>query len=117
MKELDRLSAYRGLDRAGYYGRLLDEGRRGGVSMRALAARHGVSAWTLYEWRRRLRGERGAQGAPSRLVAVDVVGGGPPELEAASGYEVILTDGCRVRVPANFTTARLSELLAVVRSC
>lgn len=102
-------------DRALHYRRLLDEHARSGLSVRTFAAQHGVSAWTLYEWRRRLADSRERPVTTSRLVAVDVVGRGQPLSESVSGYEVHLPDGCRVRVPANFVAARLSELLSVLR--
>ena len=85
--------------------------------MRELAMRHGVSTWTLYEWKRRLDAERRERKAPSRFVAVDVVDPSRGELEASVCYEVILPDGCRVRVPSSFSGARVAELIAAVRSC
>ncbi len=117
MKQSETTSSMRDVDRAGYYRGLLDEGSRSGLSMRELAMRHGVSTWTLYEWKRRLHIERRERKAPSRLVAVDVVGSSRSEIEAAGCYEVILPDGCRVRVPSSFSGARVAELIAAVRSC
>ena len=117
MKQSETPSLMQSVDRAGYYRRLLDEGNRSGLSMRELSMRHGVSACTLYMWKRRLHGERSDRPAASRLVAVDVVGSSRGELEASGCYEVILPDGCRVRVPSNFSGARVAELIGALRSC
>ena len=111
-------AAEEGGHRAGHYLGLLEEHELRGGSLRAFAAERGLSVWTLYGWRRRLgRTRRRRSRGTSGLVAVDVVDQVRPTSEATDGFELILSDGCRVRVPANFAAARLAELIAVLRSC
>ena len=107
-----------GGERAAYYLGVPEEHHedRGG-SLRAFAAERGLSVWTFYDWRRRLGRTRRRSRGTSGLVAVDVVEEARPASEATDGFEVILSDGCRVRVPVNFAAARLVELIAVLRSC
>jgi transposase-like protein len=107
-------------DRSAHYVKLLDEFERRGGSLAAFAAERGLSAWTLYGWRRRLGRVRRRSKRTSSLVAVDVLEPVAParsEPEAVSAFELIMSDGCRVRVPGNFSTRGLRELLSVLRSC
>jgi len=65
-----------GSDLAAYNGRLLTTHAAGNLTMREFASLHGVSACTLYYWRRRLAAlDDGPEPATGKLVAVDVVGG------------------------------------------
>ena len=106
-----------------YYRRLLTEQEASGRSLRAFAAERGLSAWTLYGWRGKLgRSKRRApaRSGPSRaagFVAVDVVDGSRPGAEGTSGFEVLLADGCRVRVPRDIAIEHLAELVRALRSC
>jgi hypothetical protein len=103
-----------------HYAALLSAQASSGLSMQRFAALHGVSACTLYLWRRRL-----SAAAPSsvedgpRLVAVDVVGSARPAdvFAAADRYEIQLANGLRLRVPTDFVAARVAELLSVLRTC
>jgi hypothetical protein len=100
---------------AAHYESLLSEHAASGLSMRQFAAQCGVSAWTLYQWNRRLAvGRPTARSQASRLLAVDVVG-----VHGAAGrastYELSLADGICLRVPHDFDAARVAELLALVR--
>ena len=107
-----------GSDLAAYYGRLLTTHAAGNLTMREFASLHGVSACTLYCWRRRLAAlDDGPEPATGKLVAVDVVGGAREADSTTVGYEVLLTNGARLRVPRDFAASRVAELLAVMRSC
>jgi len=106
-----------------YYQRLLSEQESSGQSLRAFAAERGLSAWTLYGWRGKLgRSKRrypleDSASKEGGFVAVDVVAGSRPAEEVASGFEVVLADGCCVRAPRDITIARLAELVRALRSC
>lgn len=103
---------------ANCYATLLKEQAESGLSMREFAVEAGVSAWTLYSWKRRLSVSSGAP-VPSdpELVAVEVVGGRKAIRAGMGGYELALPNGARLRVPRDFDAARVSELLAVLRAC
>ena len=97
-----------------YYRELLAEQEASGRSLRAFAAERGVSQWTLYDWRRKLRGRRGTHRRGAGFVAVDVVGGSRGHVDS---LEVVLTDGVLVRVPRDTTSERLIEIVGALRSC
>lgn len=102
-----------GCRREAYYRALLEEQEASGRSLRAFAAERGVSQWTLYEWRRKLRGKHSRRSAAG-FVAVDVVGA---PRGAAVSLEVVLVDGVCVRLPRDTTSERLIELVRALRSC
>lgn len=104
---------------AGFYRRLLLEQEASGKTLRAFARERGLSAWTLYGWRAKLgrtrRRGRAAKGVERTggLVAVEVIGRGG----VAGDFEVVLSDGLRLRVPRDVGVARLVELVRELRSC
>ena len=103
---------------AAYYRRLLREQEASGSSLRAFALERGLSPWTLYGWRSRLRRTRGF-GAPTkaqgheRFVAVDVIEAD----EAVGAIEIALPGGMVVRLPRTISVSRLVELVRALRSC
>ena len=103
-----------------HYARLLAEQAGSGLTMQQFAARHGVTACTLYFWRRRLASASTTSSARSLrgsgLVAVNVLGRSGARDESP-GYEVCLPNGVCVRVPTGFDSSRVAELLEVARSC
>jgi len=108
-----------GRDPPSYYRGLLQEHERVGGSLRSFAAARGVSAWTLYDWRRRLgRARAPAPVQSSSLVAVDVVSDRRPSSSGkGERIEVVLSDGLRVRLPTSTTAERLAAVVKVLRSC
>ena len=101
-------------DLAEWYRSLLERQAESGLSVRAFAATAGVSAWTLYEWRRRLGDTaRYRDGAP-RLVEVSVVPSSPP---TSAGIGVELRSGHRLDVRAGFDDDELRRLIGVLESC
>jgi hypothetical protein len=99
---------------------MLDLARRwrdSGAKARVFAQEHGITAWTLYYWRKRLaREERPARRrrstprvrlAPVRLVASDGHG---------NDLEVILAGGDRIRVPAGISAETLRCVIQVLRT-
>jgi transposase-like protein len=103
-----------------HYASLLAAQESSGLSMQRFAALHGVSACTLYMWRRRLSAAAsGAADDAPRLVAVDVVGSvRPAEVGTADDrYEIQLANGLSLRVPTDFVAARVAELVSTLRTC
>lgn len=99
-----------------HYSQLLASHAASGLSLRRFAAVHGVSAWTLYGWRRRLSGKPTITPAiEPRLVAVDVIRAQPGS--AASTYEIALPGGACLRLPRDFEARRVAELLEALRPC
>ena len=97
-----------------------------GQTVAEYARSHGVKAWSLYEWRRRLGAKGAAAPAPSERapdtaaptrsaflpVRVSVLQ--VPAVEASQPLEVVLTGGRMVRVPSNFDSAALRRLVSVL---
>jgi transposase-like protein len=86
---------------------ILTQYRRSGLTQRSFAQRHGLSLSTFNRWLRLAR----APGAPD-FVRVTL-----PTLPAGDDFELVLTDGRRVRVPARFDPAALRTLLEVLAAC
>ena len=91
---------------------LLAEQEASGLNVAAFARERGVSAWTLYDGKRRLR-KRKAGAKAGDFVQVHV----RPVQAAPSSLEVELEGGMRVRVPAGFDEVELRRLLGVLASC
>lgn len=96
---------------AEYYRGLLEEQADSGLSVTEFAEEVGVSAATLYSWRRRLRDDPGLPGARLVQVAVSETshGGGTLILRVGEEYEVELGAG--------FDADTLRRLLAVLDRC
>lgn len=92
---------------------VLAEQRASGLSVAAFARERGLSAWTLYEWRRRLGAAQSEPVAKPELVQVMVT----PSASRASTIAVELGAGLRVHVPSGFDAAELRRLLEVLASC
>lgn len=102
---------------AAWYSSILEQQAESGLSVTEYAARAGLSAWTLYGWRRRLGAV--ADASPSserpRLIEVAV---SRPTAPATEGLLVRLGDGRRsVVVPSGFDGDDLRRLVAVLESC
>lgn len=91
--------------------------RESGVKARVFAQEHGITAWTLYYWRKRLA----RQGRPARrrrrvrrvtLAPVHVVAGH----ERTGDLEVLLAGGDRVWVPADVSAETLRRVIAILRT-
>jgi transposase-like protein len=93
-----------------------------GLSIRAFAAREGLSAQRLFRWRRCL-----GEDAPSSLSFEELIPAAAPASSAGGAtseererLEIVLRSGVVVRVPESFTASALSRLLDVLsgqRSC
>jgi hypothetical protein len=85
-----------------------------GLTVARFARERGVSAWTLYDWKRRSQraGDR-ADGARGRFVQVNLA----PVPPAAPSLSVELASGVRVHVPAGFDASELQRLIGALASC
>jgi len=86
---------------------ILTQYRRSGLAQRAFAQRHGLSLSTFSRWLRLAQ-------APG---AADFVRVALPTIPAGDAFELVLTDGRHLRVPARFDPAALRTLLEVLAAC
>lgn len=100
---------------AAWYRALLERQAKSGLSVADFAASAGVSAWTLYEWRRRLAGSGDGHDATPRLVEVSVVPSAPTSM--GTGIEVHLRSGHSLDVRSGFDDHELRRLIGVLESC
>lgn len=105
---------------------VIDAVQASGTTVAQYARQHGLNAWVLYDWRRRLGMRRGSTPTASRRLA-DVqsttrsaflpVRVARPEASDASSsapLELVLTSGRVVRVPSSFDGAALRRLVAAL---
>ena len=105
----------------------VNQWRSSGQSVNGYACTHDLHPSTFAVWASRFR--NGVDGKGARKVAKDTtasvflpvrVSGTTslrevsPEMSAKGGFEVVLTNGRRVRVAGNFCPQALSQLIAVV---
>ena len=94
---------------------LLRELEQSGETIKAFCAKKGISTWSIYHWRRRLRDT--AADKPERRTAllpiqvIDSNGAG------ASSYEVSLRNGRTLKVVPGFNSSEVERLLAIVERC
>jgi transposase-like protein len=111
-------------DKECFWRRVLQQFQQSGQSVRAFCEAHGLSEQSFYAWRRTIQ-ERDRQSTAksrreSRSASNPVTGHGRPAFvpvsiaASAAPLEVVLRDGCVVRVPAPFDAATLRQLLAVL---
>lgn len=102
------------------YRQLLAEQQRSGLSLRAFARERGIPAGTLSYWKHELKrrdaAREGSEGSRTRFLPVKIV---PPTEEpaASEGYEVLLGQGCVLRMPRDFEVERVAALLKAVSAC
>lgn len=92
----------------------VDRWRESGLSMRAFAAREGLSAQALRYWRHRFAEEPEVEFAPVKVVEPVVPRSAASE---APVFDVRFGDSTGIGVPAGFDEAELRRLISVVRSC
>jgi len=120
-------------ERTRYWQQHLDRWARSGLSQAAFCRRHGLKAVTFGWWKRKLATgwthlrRRGADAGrassvPRRrdFVEVAITSAGMAEVAMTSAgmfaYEVVLSRGVVLRLPADFDPDRVSQLIAVVES-
>lgn len=103
-------------EREGYYEALLDEQEESGLSVAAFAEEAGLSAATLYSWRRRLgRSATRARGSNGLL---EVCVSGDEGSGEASGRMILTVAGeTRIELEADFVESALERLLGVLDRC
>jgi hypothetical protein len=97
--------------------------RESGAKARVFAQEHGITAWTLYYWRKRLVGVERPVRRRRRLVrrhhSTPSVRLAPVQLVASDGtgtdLEVMLAGGDRVRVRADVSAETLRRVIQVLR--
>lgn len=102
---------------AAWYGAILEQQAESGLSVVDFAAEMGISAWTLYEWRRRLGAAAvvdDAGAAQPHLIEVAVA---PAPHRAAAAFVVEVGAGRRITVPAGFDSRELQRLVGALESC
>ena len=104
--------------------RIVTESQEPGASVRAVAARHDVYPSLLHNWRRQVREGRLGAGSPARFVAVHMAEPLAPAAIAlpsvndplgAETIEIVLPDGCRLRIGNAVSTTMLRRVVAVLR--
>lgn len=102
---------------ASWYASILERQAASGLSVTEFAAQTGVSAWTLYDWRRRLAPAATSEPmtAPAKLIEVTLA---ERETIPDTGMIVRLGAGRRsIVVPSGFDGDDLRRLVAVLESC
>ena len=94
------------------------ESQRPGVSVLAIARKHGIGTGQLYSWRRRLRGDGTSVAvgfARVELPAVSAAAPAAPAAPAAGLIEIALSDGTNIRVGQTVDERALRRVLRVLR--
>jgi transposase-like protein len=84
---------------------------RSGQPVSTFAAEHDIDPQRLYVWRRRLGS---AEHATFRELEVRR---SPHHFEPATPFELVLTSGMVLRIPASFDSASLARVLEVLSQC
>ena len=99
-----------------WYSAALEEQAASGLSVQAYAERLGVSAWTLYQWRRRLPAAASTKRNRANLVEVTIAR--PNPATCASSLVVHVNEGRRsIDVPRGFDSDELRRLVEALESC
>lgn len=98
--------------------RLLSEFERSGLSLKKFAKQVGVGHTTLWRWRHQAANTAADTQGPFTSVETGIF----KELQVtpetvAAEFEVVLTNGTTVRVPAGFDPDGLRILLMTLRAC
>jgi hypothetical protein len=78
-----------------------------GLSLRAFALREGLKPYTLWSWKRRLRGTTPAATAFATVVV-------EPSREPRGGAFELTVQGMSLRIPADFDEASLARLVSLL---
>jgi hypothetical protein len=122
-----RQGAPRNSDKERSWRRLIQQWRRSEQTIRDFCVEHEVSEPSFFAWRRtiaerdRQRGRPGSNAGgdgektqdPPAFVPLRVVS--TVSTPAGTPFEVVLRDGCIVRVPAGFDPTTLRQLLTILK--
>jgi transposase-like protein len=101
-----------------WYAAALKRQASSGLSVAEYADQIGVSAATLYQWRRRLSGEAVEKGRAGDLVGlVEVTVDREAVMDGTRGFLVRLGGERCIDVPAKFNDGELRRLVRVLESC
>jgi len=106
-----RMQGLRGDARLAAIGEIVSQWRESGRSQAAFSREIGIAPVTLGRWIRRLEAAKAP--APKGPVLVEL---GVRESPGDAAFEVVLTDGIRLLVPAGFRDGDLTRLLGVLSS-
>lgn len=105
-------------DLAGWYADLLADQEASGLSVADYAADFGLTATTLYQWKRRLSAQSADASRSQRSTGlIQVSLDRAPLADESPGFVVRLADDRRVEVPVDFDGDALHRLLAVLETC
>jgi hypothetical protein len=102
-------------EREAYYEELLDEQEESGLSVAGFAEERGLSAATLYSWRRRL-GRASVHKRGAALIEV-CVAEGEGSHGSATRMIVKTADGTSIELDVDFDETALERLLGVLDRC
>ncbi len=102
---------------ARWYGEILSDQASSGLSMAEYAEEVGVTASTLYSWRRRLAQGDGRARSPFGLVEVTIEDEQDVPSAGTGQLVVSLGGGRRIEIPGGFDGAELRRLVRVLESC
>lgn len=106
-------------DLASWYAVALAEQESSGLSVADFADELGVTATTLYHWRRRLAADtaKDGRGSPSSIGLVEVTVGSRVVAGDTGSFVVRLAADRSIEVPCAFDDADLRRLVTVLESC
>jgi len=103
---------------AAWYRTVLDEQQRSGLSIAEAALEVGVTATTLYQWKRRLpRSTTPPRQLAAGLVQVRVLPAEAPPGESCPALVLRLGRGRAIEVPSGFDPDELARLIEVAVAC
>lgn len=108
-----------------YWSRFIAEQEASGLSIVEFARRHDLKRGSLSYWKWKLKNpelarERHRNARRRSAQALEAATTAPPQFveirsaPAAEHFELELTDGCRIRIPAGFDARALGRLLRVL---
>jgi len=107
-----RASSRKRADLGEYYRALLEEQAESDLSVTEFAEEVGVSAATLYSWRRRLAD----LGEAKDLIEVQVTGDGV-ELQRGASITLMIDGRLRIELETDFDDGALERLLRILSRC
>jgi transposase-like protein len=93
--------------RLDFWRQVVAKQQQSGISVRAFCQQHGISEYSFYHWRKRLREQ-----LPMKFALVETSQSAPA---AVAVLEVILTSGERLRIVPGIDAATLQLVLSVLR--